>query len=621
VRQARLAALALAIVAALHGAVTGRWIGSSAVLLALGISAIVGVRAGFGKAAQRFATLGAAALGGVIGWVETPASLPALALGRGWSAAAIAALGGAALRAWVRAPEGGFFATFVMGLAALVACGEAPSGHVYGPLAGAYLLASFAALRAHDDGRAELGALPARAWAATFTMLAIAGGTAAALAVALPPFASFCRDRLIMSLGDATTGLGDRMVLGSLEGMLQSDEIVLRVYGPHTDYLRGVVYDHYQVGQWAASSTEGTHKEKARPLSSGGAVRVVIVGNARVERYPIPLGARSIAVAEPGVVVDRFGTVRPERGAPTVVRFDLADGGADFPPAPPSQDDLRMPVKMARALAPLVRSWTSRADPPERRVQIIAEHLRTEYRYSLGFARKPGDPLLDFLSVNRQGHCEYFASAMAMLSRAAGVPARVVAGYRVAERNELGGYDVVRERNAHAWVEVYLEGKGWQTIDATPEDLLAQNQAHSTPWLAALWDVAGAWWSSARDRAEAPSLFQIIAALLVVIVVGLVVRRLRQRRLRETSVADGFFRADAPPPALVRLLDALARRGQTRDPAEPIERFARRLDDEGQRAPAALLRRYAALRYGGVGDGDSLFADMDSCAGNLSGGR
>ena len=66
-------------------------------------------------------------------------------------------------------------------------------------------------------------------------------GATSTLAVVLPPAATWSRDRLLLSLGDATTGLGDRMVLGSLEGMLQSNEIVARVYGPPTDYLRGVV--------------------------------------------------------------------------------------------------------------------------------------------------------------------------------------------------------------------------------------------------------------------------------------------------------------------------------------------------------------------------------------------
>src|SRR5439155_16416246 len=128
-------------------------------------------------------------------------------------------------------------------------------------------------------------------------------------------------------------------------------------------------------------------------------------------------------------------------------------------------------------------------DTPEAKIDAIARHLRSDFRYSLDYKRNPGDPLLDFLGENRLGHCEYFASAMAMLARAAGIPARVVAGYRVAEHNDVGGYDVVREKNAHAWVEVYFDGSGWRTVDATPEDLMPQNSAHTMPFLGAAWHV------------------------------------------------------------------------------------------------------------------------------------
>ncbi len=611
--RTRLAALSFAFAAVAHGALTGRWIGSALVIVALAVSLAVAARAQLDGFTQRVLTAFVLAAGGAVGWLETSAQVAPLALGRPASAVAIAALFGAVFRTWTRAPEGGFFTTFLFGLAAIVACGEAPSGFVYPAFAIPYLLLSLAALRAQDDARARLSAIPARVWIVTAVQLALVIGATSTLAVVLPPAATWSRDRLLLSLGDATTGLGDRMVLGSLEGMLQSNEIVARVYGPPTDYLRGVVYNHYQAGQWAPSTAEGLHAVRTDP-SGKGAVRVVLAGASRTSRYLVPLGASAVTVAEGTVAADRFGALRPERGLPTEVRFDIEGAAPDFPPAEPTPDDLRMPTKLARAIAPLVRAWTEGADTPEKKVEAIASHLRTDFRYSLEYKRNPGDPLLDFLGENRLGHCEYFASAMAMLARAVDVPSRVVAGYRVAEHNDLGDYDVVREKNAHAWTEVYIQGKGWQIIDATPEDLLLQNQPHDSPRLAALWDFAGTLWTRAVTRLSELTLPEIIAALLVVILVGLAVRRWGRRPSRTAATAEAFWRTEAPPPALLRLLGALATSGKSRLDSEPLERFAARLTNEDEPEAAALLSRYSALRYGGVGDGESLFREMEAFA-------
>src|SRR5690606_13368344 len=76
-------------------------------------------------------------------------------------------------------------------------------------------------------------------------------------------------------------------------------------------------------------------------------------------------------------------------------------------------------------------------------------------------------PVDDFLFNTRSGFCEHYASAFAFLMRAAGIPARVVTGYQGGEVNPIGGYLIVRQSEAHAWVEVWLEGRGWVRIDPT----------------------------------------------------------------------------------------------------------------------------------------------------------
>ena len=78
------------------------------------------------------------------------------------------------------------------------------------------------------------------------------------------------------------------------------------------------------------------------------------------------------------------------------------------------------------------------------------------------------DPLANFLFERKQGHCEYFASSMAVMLRTLKIPARVVNGFRSDEFNDLTGSYIIRARNAHSWVEAYFPRYGWITFDPTP---------------------------------------------------------------------------------------------------------------------------------------------------------
>ena len=94
---------------------------------------------------------------------------------------------------------------------------------------------------------------------------------------------------------------------------------------------------------------------------------------------------------------------------------------------------------------------------------------RTRFGYTLQLPRTPvKDPIANFLFERKQGHCEYFASSMAVMLRTIGIPSRVVNGFRTDEFNDLTGNYVVRAKDAHSWVEAYFPGYGWQTFDPTP---------------------------------------------------------------------------------------------------------------------------------------------------------
>jgi hypothetical protein len=94
--------------------------------------------------------------------------------------------------------------------------------------------------------------------------------------------------------------------------------------------------------------------------------------------------------------------------------------------------------------------------------------IRSGFRYSLDRLPISLTPLEDFLFKTKLGNCEYYASAAAVILRRNGVPARLVGGYAGGYYNGAGGYYAVPQRNAHVWVEAYIDGKGWRRIDPTP---------------------------------------------------------------------------------------------------------------------------------------------------------
>ena len=120
---------------------------------------------------------------------------------------------------------------------------------------------------------------------------------------------------------------------------------------------------------------------------------------------------------------------------------------------------------------------------------VLAEHLRRTCTYQLGGPRlhRAGDPTIDFIFETRSGHCELFASALAAMTRSIGMQARVVTGFRASEYNQIGGYYVVRQSDAHAWTEINLgPGIGWQSFDATPADEMDNQARTSRGWMTVL---------------------------------------------------------------------------------------------------------------------------------------
>ena len=140
-------------------------------------------------------------------------------------------------------------------------------------------------------------------------------------------------------------------------------------------------------------------------------------------------------------------------------------------PASVAMRYLQLP-RLDQRIPQLARQITASASTTYDEASAIQQYLMTRYGYTLELPRTlPRDPVANFLFVRKQGHCEYFASAMAIMLRTLGIPARIVNGFRGGEFNDLTGSYLVRARDAHSWVEAYIPGYGWTTFDPTPAGL------------------------------------------------------------------------------------------------------------------------------------------------------
>ncbi len=582
----------------------------AALFIALVAAPALGVRA-------RMALLPSTeAVSSLIGWAivwliayNLPTS-PALDGGEpihsGWAAFGTSLLGFAALRLWIQAPKGGVSLTLALVLTSLAVWGAKRGGVPYAVSIVTSLGLALLALRAADPARVPLGALARRHRVVIGAGLIAALSLTSLAALSLPPLHAWVVTRAMSGL-KARSGFSSLLWLGSMRGMLTSERLVLRVSGEPTTHLRGVVYMSYGQGAWTRHDEQGAvHAVPQAPPPQAKLTEVEVVMDS--PRYFTPLDTGDLAASTGFVSVSGTGVFSPVAGDPSKRLWITRGGERRYPVAPPGQAELTVPRPMLEPLRALATRWTEGASTPHEQLTAIAEQLRRGYRYSLDFERQDDlEPVIDFLYRNKQGHCEYFASAMALLARSIGIPTRLVAGYSVSEYNRVGGYWVVRERHAHSWVEGWT-GKEWVTYDPTAltEGFGGEQVTGALP---ATFDALRQAWSRLMDWLLARELYEVVSALLAAIgllVAARLIRLRRERRLRRRFEA-GY---SDPLPEWLALERALAERGLGRGPAETLTRWSARVTDALPEELAAPLgdvsARYITLRYAEQGDGQEL---------------
>ena len=209
-----------------------------------------------------------------------------------------------------------------------------------------------------------------------------------------------------------------------------------------------------------------------------------------------------VYMREPTVMVRGDGSFRL-RHPPAEGFFYDVYGQMAGPESSSGEDDFLMPRERRQYLElpqldpripDLARRDTRAAPTDSERARVLANHLRRDYAYTLELpSHEVEDPLAYFLFDRKKGHCEYFASAMAIMLRTLGIPSRLVTGFQSGIWNPITELYVIRASDAHTWVEAWLPGRGWTTFDPTPPD----PNPGGISWMTrlALWsDAAETFW-------------------------------------------------------------------------------------------------------------------------------
>src|SRR5881628_1472947 len=295
-----------------------------------------------------------------------------------------------------------------------------------------------------------------------------------------------------------TSGFSEKVDLGIIGAIKLDETVVMRVEfpdhnGPLTEglYFRGAAYNIYNGRSW----TNSLARRRVLGQSEGGVIKVV-APEASATGQP---GLRQEILVEALDTTVLFGVpfVESIKG---FFLFVLVDGMGDLYmpyhpnarfqysaystatrlheqerigtaftyPAHVRKQYLQLP-EVSQSVADLARGVVRQATTPYEMAVAVERHLRETYRYSLDVGTAVSvSPVDDFLFTRKSGYCEHYATTMVVMLRVLGIPARLVTGFLHGEWNDFRNYYTVRQRDAHAWVEVLFPRSGWITFDPTP---------------------------------------------------------------------------------------------------------------------------------------------------------
>jgi hypothetical protein len=319
----------------------------------------------------------------------------------------------------------------------------------------------------------------------------LGGATVVSLAVAVPLFVVLPRVRTpyIVGPGGGTgtqvvSGFSDEMSLDFSGSVRANRSVALRLQferplAPGQEIrFKGATYDVYHGQAWSRAE-----RRLLAPAGGGGLFRLARGAarqSVRVWRpplagaaIPVPVETLQVDIRATRLRIDAGGAVGFDWTPLETLEYRARMAAAPVSAALPPADDAATSAAALQGVTPAITALAGEVageGSAAARAERIETHLIQGYAYTLeGVGRGGEQPIDDFLFRFKAGHCEYFASAMVLMLRAQGIPARLVTGFLGAEYNPLEGYFIVRQSNAHAWVEAWLgEERGWRIFDPTP---------------------------------------------------------------------------------------------------------------------------------------------------------
>jgi protein-glutamine gamma-glutamyltransferase len=323
------------------------------------------------------------------------------------------------------------------------------------------------------------GSSPGPFWvplATTFKLLAQAAPLVVLLFLLFPRINTGFR----LWIGDprlATTGFSDRLSPGGIAALANSTNIAFRAEFPDHGtsppgpmYWRGLVMWHCEGMQWRApyapasisGSSEG-HPASDKTIRQ----RITIAPHGARWMFALdrPFGITSGAMLARGNYLYSVQPIRKARRYEVVSSTEpLGKELEDYE----RRAALQLPASISPAVRELAQSFAAPNSEPRAIATRALQFFRTQgFRYSLSPGEYNQNDLEEFLFHRRAGFCGHYATSFAILMRLAGIPARVVVGYLGGEYNDLGGFVLVHQADAHAWCEVWIPENGWTRIDPT----------------------------------------------------------------------------------------------------------------------------------------------------------
>jgi hypothetical protein len=485
---------------------------------------------------------------------------------------------------------------------------------------------------------------------------------------------------------DLSTGFSDRVQLGRIGEIQQSDALVMHIqidgdqHGQYELHWRGVSLSNFDGKDWSNPHASFALPRQADggfaiPFFSQGAVPPTVTQAAKQKHlihYRVlmePIGTNVFFLApwarrvngpyraleiDTGGAVSNMDTQRPvsiyeadsdiSKPSPKQLRDAgevLPQGASLYLQLPPSLD-----TRIPQLAAQITEAASNRYD----KAAVLEKYLQSHYAYTLKLSSSPvRDPLANFLFERKQGHCEYFASSMAVMLRTLGIPSRVVNGFRSDEFNDITSNYVVRAKNAHSWVEAYFPGYGWITFDPTPGGAIGSPQGWGRAMLyldaaASFWrewivsydsshqfvlgqsvvsGTRGSWqrarmWArlryarlmslarrSQQDATHFPGRWigTGIAVVLLLLAMGNAPRIARFLRLRRLQAHPERSPDEAAAMWYERMAQYLARRGVRKSTNQTAQEFVRRIENGRLRTQVARFTdAYESARFGNSPD-------------------